>query len=137
MHLSIVTPEKKIFDDEINSLTVRTTNGEITVLPQHVDLLTTVTPGEVTIRKDNKEQYMAVTGGFLEVTKSGITILADYAVRSEDIEVEKAMQAQKRAQEVLKKKEESISERDLAVAQADLRRSILELKVAQRRRRTT
>jgi len=112
---------------------VTTASGEIAVLPHHVNLFTKVEPGEMTIKIGGKDQFLAITGGFLEVSNNKITLLADYAVRADEIEVGKALEAQKRAEEILKKKESGISAQDLAAAQGDLRRAILELKVANRR----
>ncbi len=135
MHLDIITPEKNIFSDDISSLTVPTTNGYISILPHHVNLLTQVVHGEITVKRNHKEEFLAITGGFLEVADNKITILADYAVRSEHIEVEKAIEARKRAEELLKQAKENVSERDMAQAEAELRRSLLEINIAQRRRR--
>lgn len=135
MHLDIITPEKTIYSAEFDSLTVPTATGEITVLPHHMNLLTTVVPGEVIIIHDKKIQYLGVTGGFLEIANNKATLLSDFAVRSEDVAVEKAMEAQKRAEELKKKMAENISEQDLAIAAGELRRSLMELHVANRRRR--
>lgn len=137
MQLELVTPEKVVFSEEVDLVTVATTTGEITILPKHANLLTKLEPGEMTVKSKGKEQFVAVTGGFLEVANDKITILADYAVRSQDIEVAKAMEAQKRAEETLKQRQEQISERDLALAQADMRKAILELKVVRRRHRSS
>jgi F-type H+-transporting ATPase subunit epsilon len=133
MQLHIVTPEKSIFDGEIQELTVPTTTGEITILPGHINLLTQVSPGEMTI-KDKKTQYMGITGGFLEMNNDTITILADFAVPSEQIAVQKAIEAEKRAEELKKKMGENLSEQDMAIAAGELRRSLMELHVAQKRR---
>ncbi len=133
MQLEIVTPEKVIYSGEVDEIIVNTADGEIAVLPQHVNLLTKVLPGEMTIKIGVKEQFLAITGGFLEVNNNKISLLADYAVRAEEIEVEKALAAQKRAEEIIKNKAEGISERDFATAQGDLRRALLELHVAKRR----
>ena len=135
MHLDIITPEKTIYSGEVASLTVPTATGEITVLPQHMNLLTQLVPGEVILVQDNKTQYLGVTGGFLEIAKNKATLLSDFAVRSEDVAVEKAMEAQKRAEELKKKMAENISEQDMAIAAGELRRSLMELHVANRRRR--
>lgn len=137
MQLTIVTPEKTIFSDTADAVTLPTVKGEITVLPKHVNLLTQMSPGEVRITSGSKTQYLGITGGFLEVSNDTVTILADYAVRSEEIEVEKALAAQKRAEELLKKKEEGVSERDLALAASELRRSIMEIHVGSKRRHRT
>jgi len=76
---------------------------------------------------------MALTGGFLEVNKNKVTILADYAVHAEDIDVNKAMEARKRAEEILKKKESRITEQEFAAAEAAFQQAIAELKVAEHR----
>jgi F-type H+-transporting ATPase subunit epsilon len=134
MDLEIVTPEKTIFKETIDEITVTTADGEITVMPNHINLFTKVMPGEVTIKFSKKELFLAITGGFLEISNNKLTLLADYAVRAEEIEIEKAIEAQKRAEAVLKKAKDDVNERDFAEAQADLRRAILELHVAKRRR---
>lgn len=134
MQLKVVTPEKVIYDGEIDELIIPTVTGEIAVLPHHIDLLTQVVPGEMTIKHKGKDQHVAVTGGFLQIVDGVLTLLSDYAVRSEEIDAKKALDAQKRAEETLKKKKEDLTERDFAVAQADMRRAILELKVANKRR---
>ena len=95
--LEIITPEKVVYKNEIDELVAPTVNGQIAILPNHVGLITKIIPGELIIRKANSQQAVAVTGGFLEVAKNHISILADYAIRAEDIEVAKAQEAQKRA----------------------------------------
>lgn len=135
MTLEIVTPEKIIYKGDVDEINVNTSNGQLTILPHHVNLFTKVLPGEVIMKVGGKEQFLAITGGFLEISHNKITILADYAVRAEEIEVEKALEAQKRAEAILKKKEEGISERDFAEAQGELRKALLELHIANRRRR--
>lgn len=135
MHLSVVTPEKVILEEDIDQLTVPTPQGHITILPHHINLLTKVEQGEMLVKKGKEQHYLALTGGFLEVKNNRITILADFAVRSEAIEAEKVLEAQKKAEERLKKAQEQVSERDIAAAQAELRRSILQLHIANRRKR--
>ena len=137
MDLEIITPEKTIFKETIDEITLTTADGEITVMPNHVNLFTKVMPGEVTIKFSKKELFMAITGGFLEVSGDKLTLLADYAVRAEEIEIEKAVEAQKRAEAILKKSKEEGDDRTFADAQGELRRAILELHVAKRRRRST
>lgn len=133
MHLSIVTPEKTIYTGDVDELIVNTATGEISILPHHVNLFTKIEPGEVTLKTTDKNHFLAITGGFLELSNNKATILADYAVRAEEIELSKAIEAQKRAEETIRKAKEGISERDFATAQADLRRALLEIHVAKRR----
>ena len=134
MQLEIVTPEKILYQGDVDQITLNTASGKISVLPHHINLFTKVEPGELLIKIDTREQYMAITGGFLEVSNNKITILADYAVHADDIDVEKALEAQKRAEALLKKKEENLNEQDFAEARAELSRAILELHIANRRR---
>lgn len=135
LHLDIVTPEKKIHSEEADEVIVPTPSGQIGILPHHISLLTKIAPGELTIKNAGKEHILAITGGFLEVSDNKVTILAEYAIRSEDIEVGKAEEAQKKAQELLKKAKENESERDFEFAQSELRKSILQLKIAEKYRR--
>lgn len=133
MHLEIITPEKSVFNEEIDEVLVPTDKGQIGILPHHINLVTKLIQGEIIIKTKSKEKSVAVTGGFLEVANGKITILSDYAKHVDDIDIGKAQDARKRAEEVLKKRRE-INEQDMMKAQAELRRAILELHVAQRKR---
>ena len=130
--LKLVTPTATILSEEVDEITLPTVNGEITILPGHVDLLTKIVVGEMVIKKGSKTQDFAVFGGFLEVSKNQVNILADYAVRAEDIEIGKAKEAQERAQRAMKEK---VSEKDFRIADAELRKALLELKVATKHKR--
>ncbi len=132
--LEIITPLKSILKEEVDEIIIPTEMGEITILPNHVDLVTKIKAGEMTIKRSGKPTFFAVTGGFLEIANNKVTILADYAVRAEDIEVAKAKEAQERAKEKLKQK---VSGRDFVQAESDLRKSLIELHVARRRRPST
>lgn len=132
LHLEIITPEKVVYQDEAVEVVVPTTNGQIAILPNHTALFTKIAPGELIIKKNQgKDQFLAITGGFLELNNNKVSILADYAVRSEEIEVQKAQEAQKRAQ---KRMEEKGTDRDFAEAEALFKRTILELKIAEKRK---
>lgn len=131
LSLEIITQEKVILKDDVDEIIVPTVTGQITILPKHISLLTNIAEGEVIIKKNNKEQSLVVTGGFLEVKGDKVTILADYAVRGEDIEITRAEAAKKRAEKLM---EESTSKKDFVQAEAQLRRLLLELKVAQKRK---
>lgn len=134
-NFEVISPEKVVYKDEVEEVILPTTVGQITILPNHISLFTQVVPGEIIVKKGGNEQYMAVTGGFLEVNNNNVSILADYAVRSEDIETAKAIEAQKRAEKIIKESGEKVSQKDFAIAQAEFLRSILELKVASRKRK--
>lgn len=135
MQLTVVTPEKTILEKTVDEVIVNTTEGEIGILPNHMPLVASVKPGEMILKIKGNTEHYALTGGFLEVSTQGVTILADYAIRSEEIEVEKAMDAKRRAEELLKKSKEGVSQRDFAVAQAELVKAVLQINIANRRRR--
>lgn len=130
--LEIITPEKVVYRDEVQEVIAPTEKGEITILPNHINLLTKIEPGELIIKKGNGQQYLAITGGFLEVNKNKISILAEYAVKAQDIEVARAMEAKKRAEKVMSEK---ATDNEQRIAQAEMIKAILELKVATRHKK--
>lgn len=127
--LEIITPEKVVLKDEVDEVIVPTATGEIAILPNHAELLTKINPGELVIKKNGKKQSFAILGGFLEVINNHISILADYAIRAEDIEIAKVQEAQERAKQKMKQKD---TEQNFRVAEAELRKSLLQLKVARK-----
>ena len=133
LRVEIVTPEGVIYSEEgVDQLVAPGTDGEFTVLPQHAEFITTLQPGELRITKGGGEEDMAVTGGFLEVRNDRIVVLADAAERVEEIDVARAEEARRKAEEALVGKEELA---DLAMTQAALQRSLMRLHVAQKRGR--
>lgn len=133
LQLTVVTPEKELLHDEVDEIIVPTTNGELTILPEHAALLAQLVPGELTIKKGSKTDHLVVVGGFLEVSKNTVSILADYAVHGKDISEAQAQQARDRAEKAMKEKKSDV---DFAAAEAEFRRAILELKVAKRQKGT-
>lgn len=130
--LEIITPEKVVYKDEVSEVVAPTVNGEIAILPNHVNLLTQVNPGELIIKKGSATQYLAITGGFLEVTNNKISILADYAIKAQDIQVARATEAKRRAEKIMSEK---VTDNELRMAQAEMIKAILELKVATKHKR--
>jgi F-type H+-transporting ATPase subunit epsilon len=129
--LEIITPTKVVLSEEVDEVTLPTVNGEISILPNHIDLLTKIKPGEMTIHRNGKIELFAITGGFLEISSNHVNILADHAIHADDIEIAKAEQAKERAEKAMKEKG---NEKDFAIANAELIKSLLELKVARRHR---
>jgi len=129
--LEIITPTKVVLSEEVDELTVPTVDGEISILPNHVNLLTKLMPGEMVIRNGSKSDLFAVTGGFLEILDNHVNLLADYAIRADDIEIAKVEEDKERAQKAMKEK---LNEEDFRVANAELAKSLLQLKVARKRK---
>lgn len=132
LKFEIVTAERVVYSDEVNMVIAPGIVGELGILPHHTPLLTTLQPGEVRIRKNGEETSMFVSGGFLEVMPDKVVILADTAERAEEIDTARAEEAKHRAEEKLAERTTTV---DAARAEAALRRSLMRLKVAQRRRR--
>lgn len=131
LKLEIVTAERQIFSDDVNVVVAPGIEGQLGILPNHAPLMTILQPGELLIRKDNEETYMAVTGGFLEVRPDKVIVLADACERCEEIDAERAEEAKRRAEDRLKS---FTPELDHARAEAALQRSLIRIKVAGRRR---
>jgi len=105
--------------------------GQLGILPHHAPLMTMLQPGDLMIRKDKEEEYLAISGGFLEVRPDKVIILADACEHVDEIDIARAEEAKRRAQETLKLGPITA---DAAAAQAALSRSIARLKVAERKR---
>jgi len=130
--LDIVTPEEAVFSDEIDMLVAPGIEGELGILPHHAPLMTVLGIGELVIRKEGDEQYLAIGGGYLEVQSDRVIVLADVAERAEDIDIARAEAAKERAQRTM---QERPSGMDSAQAEAALKRSLVRLKVATRRKK--
>jgi F-type H+-transporting ATPase subunit epsilon len=130
--LEIATAERMVFADDVNEVVAWGVQGQLGILPHHVPLMTMLQPGDLLIKKDNEEEYLAISGGFLEVRPDKVIILADACERAEEIDIARAEAARRRAEETLK---ERLPQVDTATAEAALRRSLARLKVADRTRR--
>ncbi len=134
IHLQIITPEKIVFDDEVDQVTVPTTTGQITVLPKHIGLITQVEPGELIFKKNQRETSLAAGAGFAQVGQDEVKILVDLAAPSEEIEEAKIEEAKRAAEEALKQKH-TLSEEEYATAAANLQKALVQLKIKRRHRR--
>ena len=117
--LEVVTPNRVVLKEDVLQVTVPTKAGEITVLPEHIPLLSILKPGIIEMKnKDGEKEVIAVSGGFIDVLKNKIVILADTAERAQEIDLEKAEEARKRAEKI---KEESIHRDDVGFADMSLK----------------
>ena len=131
LNLKIVTPDSEIFNETVDAVNAFTEQGEIGILPYHINLMTKLTPGELKIKKGNKLTYMATGDGFLQVSDNTVTIMTDMAV-DEDLINEKAVEeAKKRAQQAL---EQKLSDEEYAQTLSVLEKSLAQLKVKRRHR---
>lgn len=130
--LEIITAERVVFSDDVNIVIAPGVEGILGILPHHAPLMTILQPGELVIKRDGEETFLTVTGGFLEIRPDKVIILADAAERSDEIDISRAEEAKKRAEERLKS---NVVDIDRALAEAALRRSLVRLKVAERIKR--
>ena len=130
--VDVLTPQDEIYKGEADEVIVPTEKGQIGILPNHVDLLAQIKPGELDIKNGSKTEHIAIMGGYVEVSKNHVNVLGDYAIRAEDIEIAKVEQAKAKAE---KMEREHLSKEEMLRLETDLRRSILELKIAERRKR--
>jgi len=130
--LEIVTAERMVYSDDVTALIAWGVEGQLGILPHHAPLMTMLQPGDLLIRKDKEEEVLAVSGGFIEVRPDKVIVLADACERADEIDIARAEEAKKRAQETMKAGPLTA---DAAAAEAALRRSLARIKAAQRRRR--
>jgi F-type H+-transporting ATPase subunit epsilon len=132
--LEIVTAERQVLvDDNVDMVVAPSIEGEVGILPNHAPMLTLLQTGELRIKKGADEQSIIVSGGFLEVLENRVTVLADVAERSEEIDVAAAEEARTRAQSALTNRDRDGA--DLEAAQAAMRLAALRLRVGSRSRR--
>lgn len=131
----IVTPERVVFSKEILQIVVPTTSGEITVLPDHIALVSVLKPGVLEVKlTDNSSEVISVSGGFVEVTKDKVVILADTAERAEELNEERIRAAQERA-EKLKEEARNVDDVQFTAMAAKIEKEIARLNAVNRWRR--
>lgn len=136
LQLKIVTPERLVYEAQVDSVTAMTTAGEVTILLGHISLVAPLRAGEMRIKIGNEEEFLAVSTGFLEVRDGKIvSVLADTAERLEELELSKIEEAKQRAEAMLKEKKFA-DDRAFADAAAHLERELARYKVAMRKKRS-
>jgi F-type H+-transporting ATPase subunit epsilon len=132
LKLEIVTPDAKVYSEDVDMVTLPAVEGEIGVYPNHVPLMTQVIPGEVIARKHGKDFFLAVGDGFVEITGDRVAILSDMAIMAENVDESKAEEARRRAEARLSEK---LDDEETALVQAALAQSLAQLKVKRRQRK--
>ena len=132
LKLEIITAERVVYSEEVDVVVPPGVEGQLGILPQHAPLMTMLQPGELMVRKDGQEESIFVSGGFLEVCGDKVVVLADTAERADEIDLDRVADAKRRAEEGMKSPS---TEADLAVAQAAMLRSLMRLKVAEKRKK--
>jgi F-type H+-transporting ATPase subunit epsilon len=131
LHLEIVTPERLAYSDEVDSVQVPGSEGELGILPHHAPLVSMLGVGELRIRKGGTEESFAIFGGFLQVRPDKVVVMAETADLASDIDLERAHEARKEAERALETGYHETA--DLAAARAALQHALLRIRVAERR----
>ena len=132
LKLEIVTPEAKIYSDDVDMVTLTGVEGEMGILPNHVPLMTQLCAGEIVARKGQETIFLAVGDGFVQITGERVAVLTDMAIRAENIDEARALEARKRAEARLAEK---TTGEEAAAIQAALAQTAAQLKVKHRRRK--
>ncbi len=132
LQLKIITPKKVIFDEKIYSLTAPTLDGEITILPHHITLITMLVEGIIKIKRLTGEDYLAIGGGYLETDGFNVNILVSSAYGQESINQKLIEKAIEEASMILRKSEDKQQRLEAA---ALLRRSLIDMKLLRKKKR--
>jgi F-type H+-transporting ATPase subunit epsilon len=133
LHLEVITPERKVYEDDVDMVVAPASEGYVGILPHHVPLFTTLGPGEFKVKKGGVEEVLAVFGGFMDVRGDRVVVLTDAAEPAEEIDANRAQQARDAAQQVLAAGPASAA--DEQRARAELQRALVRLRVSEGRRR--
>jgi F-type H+-transporting ATPase subunit epsilon len=131
--LEIVTPERTTYSEDVDMVTLPGVEGDIGVYPNHVPLMTQVKAGEVVVRREGQEQFLAVGEGFAKITGNHLAILTDMAVRADEIDESAAEEARKKAEARLN--DEKLTDEEIAAEAAVMAHAVAQLDVIRRRGR--
>lgn len=133
IHIEVITPERKVYEDDVDMVIAPGSEGYLGILPHHAPLLTGLGPGEFRVKKGGSEEVLAVFGGFMDVRGDRVIVLTESAERPEEIDLQAAQQARERAQQALAGG--TLNAADEARARASLQRELMRIRVGERRRR--
>jgi len=133
LNLKIITPRKIVLEEEVLSVSAPTIDGEITILPHHINLFTKLIEGVVKIKTEKKEDYLTVGGGYLQTNGTNVNLLVSRAFHQSEIDEKLTNQALEDAKKIL---QESKDETQRAEAMTAIRRSVIDMKLIRRRKRS-
>jgi F-type H+-transporting ATPase subunit epsilon len=129
--VSVVTPDGPVYESEVEMVSTKAQSGELGILPGHIPMVAPLQIGSVRLKNGGKTEYVAVSGGLLEVRPDQVSILAQSAEVSESIDVERALRAKQRAEERLR--EQQRTNVDFKRAELALQRAINRISIAEKR----
>ena len=131
MRLEIVTPEGYVYSDNVEMVTLPAVMGQMGIYPLHTPLTTQMVPGEIIVRNDGRDVFLAAGEGLIEVTANRVSVLTDLAIAADRIDEAKAEEARRRAESRLREK---LSDEEVASVNASMARSLAQLNVKRRHR---
>jgi F-type H+-transporting ATPase subunit epsilon len=129
--VSVVTPDGPVYDSDVEMVITKAQSGELGILPGHIPMVAPLNIGAVRLKKDGKTEFVAVSGGFLEVRPDQVTILAQSAETASEIDVERAVRAKERAEQRMN--DQKLEHTDFRRAELALQRAINRLAVSERK----
>ena len=129
LKLEVVTPEAIVYSEDVDMVTLPAAEGEMGVMPNHVPLMAQIVAGEVYVRKGNRDYFLAIGDGFVQITGERVAIMTDMAIKAENIDEAKAEEAKRRAEARLAEK---LDDEEAATVAASLAHSLAQLKVKRR-----
>jgi F-type H+-transporting ATPase subunit epsilon len=133
LHIEVITPERKVYEDDVDMVIAPGSEGYLGILPHHAPLLTGLGPGVFRVKKGGTEETLAVFGGFMDVRGDRVVVLTEAAEHAEDIDLQAAQEARERAKAALETG--VLNAADEARARAALQRELVRIRVGERRRR--
>jgi len=131
IRLEIATPEAMVYSDDVEMVTIPGVDGQMGILPQHTRLMTYLVPGEMIVRKDGRDNFLAIGEGLVEVTNTRVSIATNMAIAADKIDETAVEEARQRAAARLREK---LSSEEVASVNASLTRAVAQLNVKRRRR---
>ncbi|HOW60685.1 MAG TPA: ATP synthase F1 subunit epsilon [Candidatus Moranbacteria bacterium] len=134
INFKIITPEKIVYEDEVDQATMPVSDGEITILPNHRSYIASLKPGEIRLKMGKNEKFLATSGGFIEFNKNTLVVLADTAERASEIDLQRAEETARKRAEELKKEKVAMSEIEYARIASLIEKELARVKVAKKHR---
>lgn len=131
LKLEIVTPDAKVYSEDVDMVTLPGVEGEMGIYPMHVPLMTQIVPGEISVHKEGRNYFLAVGEGFAEITGERVAIMTDMAITAENIDEAKAEEARRKAEARMA---EHMGEEETALVHSALAHSLAQLKVKRRQK---
>ena len=132
LHLEIVTPDAKMFDDEVDMVVLPGMEGEMGIYPMHVPLMTRLKPGELRVLKNGRETAMVVGDGFVEITQTRVAVMTDLAIEESDIDENAVVKAIERAEASMRERQ-LLNDEEIALVESTLERSLAQLHFKRRK----